>query len=99
MLNKIQPNLLTLVVQSQQVWLYFIKGEFGRFQHAALSLKLPLTSQYRKRKHFWSTSYRAKFKFPSLPVRELCTLDGLTSLVYDMDVNKPVCGCLHKHTV
>ena len=36
-----------------------LKENFGRFQHAALSLKLPLTSQYRKREHFWSTSYRA----------------------------------------
>ena len=36
-----------------------LKENFGRFQHALLSLKLPLTSQYWKREHFWSTPNRA----------------------------------------
>ena len=36
-----------------------LKVNFSRFHRAALSLKLPLTSQYQKCEHFWSTPYRA----------------------------------------
>ena len=47
------------------IWLHclinynYLKENFGRFNHAASLLKLPLTCQYRRCEHIWSNHYRA----------------------------------------
>ena len=40
-------------------WKTNLKDNFSWFKHAASLLRLPLTCQYRRRKHIWSNHYRA----------------------------------------